>query len=120
MLFRLQGQWVPFGIYYACSACLLIFEFVDVLMCLYFLLLCECLYFPSPAISENRLSDRGAGDVYRVVTYVWILFGLSYLSLVISYITEVFIKKAEKMESYTKTKFEVGPRYYQTKIVSMV
>ncbi|XP_060077898.1 potassium channel subfamily K member 16-like [Ylistrum balloti] len=58
------------------------------------------------AISENRLSDRGAGDVYRVVTYVWILFGLSYLSLVISYITEVFIKKAEKMENFTKNKFE--------------
>ena len=54
------------------------------------------------AFSENRLSDKGAGDLYRVVTYVWILFGLSYLSLIISYITDAFVRKAEEVEQLTK------------------
>ena len=65
------------------------------------------LHFVISAISENRLSDRGAGDVYRVVTFVWILFGLAYLSLVINFISNVLIQKAEKMEKLTKDKLEV-------------
>ncbi|XP_048738042.1 potassium channel subfamily K member 16-like [Ostrea edulis] len=58
------------------------------------------------AMSENRLGHRGAGDLYRIVTYVWILFGLAYLSLLINYISNVFIKKAEEMERLTKEKLE--------------
>lgn len=58
-------------------------------------------------MSENSLGTRGLEDVYRVVTYVWILFGLAYLSLLINYISNVFIKKAEEMERLTKEKLEV-------------
>ncbi|XP_011444650.1 potassium channel subfamily K member 16 [Magallana gigas] len=58
------------------------------------------------AMSENSLGTRGLEDVYRVVTYVWILFGLAYLSLLINYISNVFIKKAEEMERLTKEKLE--------------
>ena len=58
-------------------------------------------------MSENRLSHRGTGDLYRIVTYVWILIGLAYLSLLINYISNVFIKKAEEMERLTKEKLEV-------------
>nr|XP_022334922.1 potassium channel subfamily K member 16-like [Crassostrea virginica] len=58
------------------------------------------------AMSENRLSHRGTGDLYRIVTYVWILIGLAYLSLLINYISNVFIKKAEEMERLTKEKLE--------------
>ncbi|XP_062602818.1 potassium channel subfamily K member 16-like [Saccostrea cucullata] len=58
------------------------------------------------AISENRIDHRGTGDLYRIVTYVWILFGLAYLSLLINYISNVFIKKAEEMERLTKEKLE--------------
>lgn len=60
------------------------------------------------AMSENSLGTRGLEDVYRVVTYVWILFGLAYLSLLINYISNVFIKKAEEMERLTKEKLEVN------------
>lgn len=59
-------------------------------------------------MSENSLGTRGLEDVYRVVTYVWILFGLAYLSLLINYISNVFIKKAEEMERLTKEKLEVN------------
>lgn len=58
------------------------------------------------AMSETSLGTRGLEDVYRVVTYLWILFGLAYLSLLINYISNVFIKKAEEMEKLTKEKLE--------------
>ncbi|XP_063425529.1 potassium channel subfamily K member 16-like [Mytilus trossulus] len=58
------------------------------------------------AISENRLSDKGAGDVYRIVTFAWILFGLAYVSLIISYITNVFVKRTEQVEKFTKDALE--------------
>jgi hypothetical protein len=57
--------------------------------------------------SENRLSDKGAGDVYRIVTFIWILFGLAYVSLIISYITNVFVKRTEQVERITKDTIEV-------------
>ncbi|KAK3093434.1 hypothetical protein FSP39_015687 [Pinctada imbricata] len=60
------------------------------------------------AISENRLSDRGAGDVYRVVTVYMdsvrtVIFVFGY-----NYISNVLMLKAEKMERLTKDRLEVG------------
>lgn len=59
------------------------------------------------AISENRLSEKGEGDIYRIVTFAWILFGLAYVSLIISYITEVFIKRTEQVEKITRDALQV-------------
>jgi len=60
------------------------------------------------ALSENRFTGRGvAATIYRIVAYVWILFGLAYLALIINYISSVLVKKAEKVEQMSKAKIEV-------------
>ena len=45
--------------------------------------------------------------MYRIVTFIWILFGLAYVSLIISYITNVFVKRTEQVERITKDTIEV-------------
>ncbi|XP_052224207.1 potassium channel subfamily K member 4-like [Dreissena polymorpha] len=60
-----------------------------------------------PALSENRFSRRAdALTVYRIVTYVWILFGLAYVALIISYISNILVRKAEKVEQISRKKIE--------------
>lgn len=60
------------------------------------------------ALSENRFTGRGeAGTIYRIVTYIWILFGLAYVALIINYISGVLVKKAEKVQKMSRAKIEV-------------
>ena len=47
-------------------------------------------------------------ETYEVVAYVWILFGLAYVSLVIKYISDLLISKAQKMEQRTVRRLEVS------------
>ena len=62
------------------------------------------------ALTENRFSGPGSGDagtIYRIVAYVWIVLGLAYVALIINYISNVLVRKAEKMERMSKAKIEV-------------
>ncbi|XP_070179577.1 potassium channel subfamily K member 10-like isoform X2 [Littorina saxatilis] len=57
-------------------------------------------------IHEQRISNGALHEIYEVVAYVWILFGLAYVSLVIKYISDLLISKAQKMEQKTVKKLE--------------
>ncbi|XP_046355822.1 potassium channel subfamily K member 10-like [Haliotis rufescens] len=57
-------------------------------------------------IHEKKISAGPARDAYEIAAYVWILLGLSYLSLVIKYITDVLVQNASKMERKTLKRFE--------------
>ncbi|KAL4239048.1 hypothetical protein ACF0H5_003751 [Mactra antiquata] len=71
-----------------------------------------------PALSENRFSGRGeAGTIYRIVAYVWILFGLAYVALIISYISNILVKKAEKVQQMSRAKIEAEIKQLQKELV---
>lgn len=71
-----------------------------------------------PALSENRFTGRGeAGTVYRIVTYIWILFGLAYVALIINYISGVLVKKAEKVQKMSRAKIEAEIKQLQKELV---
>ncbi|XP_045171997.1 potassium channel subfamily K member 16-like [Mercenaria mercenaria] len=71
-----------------------------------------------PALSENRFTGRGeAGTIYRIVAYVWILFGLAYVALIISYISGVLVKKAEKVQQMSRAKIENEIKQLQKELV---
>ncbi|KAK6182939.1 hypothetical protein SNE40_010510 [Patella caerulea] len=65
----------------------------------------ETLYFCFITLSTIGFGDyiiathknSSGNDAYTVIGYVWVLFGLAYLSLVIKYITDVLMKKANKV-----------------------
>ncbi|KAK7505440.1 hypothetical protein BaRGS_00003185, partial [Batillaria attramentaria] len=62
-------------------------------------------------IHEKRISEGILHETYEVVAYIWILFGLAYVSLVIKYISDALISKAEKVEQ--KTVKRLGVRVTQ-------
>ena len=41
-------------------------------------------------------------SVYRIAVYLWILLGLSYLSLVIKYISQQYVDTAEQVHKQAK------------------
>ena len=59
-------------------------------------------------IHEQKILEGAWHETYEVVAYVWILFGLAYVSLVIKYISDFFISKAQKMEQRTVKRLEVS------------
>ena len=68
-------------------------------------------FFHISALTENRFSGPGGGDagtIYRIVAYVWIVLGLAYVALIINYISNVLVRKAEKMERMSKARIEVN------------
>ncbi|ESO91953.1 hypothetical protein LOTGIDRAFT_121567 [Lottia gigantea] len=79
----------------------------------------ETLYFCFITLSTIGFGDYIIGknqccpekDVYTILAYVWILFGLAYLALVIKYITDVLLKKASKV---------VNQRHFKRMEVSLI
>ena len=46
----------------------------------------------------NRVGGSGLFHVYRTFVYLWILLGLSYLSVVIKYLMRMYLKRADKVK----------------------
>ena len=59
-------------------------------------------------IHETNIPEGAWHETYEVVSYVWILFGLAYVSLVIKYISDLLISKAKKVERSTVRRLEVS------------
>lgn len=59
-------------------------------------------------IHEQKILVGAWHETYEVVAYVWILFGLAYVSLVIKYICGLLISKAQKVEQQTVRRLEVS------------
>ncbi|XP_076464571.1 potassium channel subfamily K member 4-like [Babylonia areolata] len=57
-------------------------------------------------IHEQKIKGGSLHETYEVISYVWILFGLAYLSLVIKYISDLLIQKAQKVERKTVRRLE--------------
>ncbi|XP_076442839.1 potassium channel, subfamily K, member 16-like [Babylonia areolata] len=53
-------------------------------------------------IHERKISEGALHETYEVVAYVWILFGLAYVSLSIKYISDLLLHNAKKMEKTVK------------------
>ncbi|XP_041353403.1 potassium channel subfamily K member 2-like [Gigantopelta aegis] len=59
------------------------------------------------AESYNPKAPTGtAGRFYRWFVFIWIILGLSFLSLVISLLSKVMVSKVRSMEQYTSEKIE--------------
>ncbi|KAL5008831.1 hypothetical protein ScPMuIL_014412 [Solemya velum] len=58
------------------------------------------------ALYGDHLDNESAAHIYRMVTYVWILFGLAYMSLIINYIYQVLIRNAQLVEKKTRKTLE--------------
>lgn len=50
------------------------------------------------ALSNGSAEDTIGFQFYRVFVYLWILLGLSYLSVVIKYIMRMYLKRADKVK----------------------
>lgn len=49
-------------------------------------------------ISGDSNVDEAATNLYRTGTYIWIIIGLAYISLIISYISSLLAKKGEQVQ----------------------
>ncbi|XP_041353465.1 potassium channel subfamily K member 16-like [Gigantopelta aegis] len=72
----------------------------------------ESLYFCFITLSTIGFGDLIIGierknrEAFQIAMYVWILFGLAYLSLVIKYITDVLVTEVGKVERRTIRRLE--------------
>ncbi|XP_025105276.1 potassium channel subfamily K member 2-like isoform X2 [Pomacea canaliculata] len=57
-------------------------------------------------IHEQRISEGPLHEAYEVLAYIWILFGLSYVSLIIKYISDILASNAELVERKTVQRLE--------------
>ncbi|CAI9729715.1 potassium channel subfamily K member 16-like [Octopus vulgaris] len=86
LIFRAVEKWTILDAIYFCFITLSTIGFGDYVV----------------GIGEKSENDEASTNVYRIVTYAWIVIGLAYIALIINYISSTLAKKGQQVQKHVK------------------